>query len=63
MKDSVCALINLRHTIGLLEKIVNEEAYTIDQMTNIRKILLNTVRDHVDPCIGHMPDKRHYYIL
>ena len=55
------AIRRLEEAKTRLEAIKHGETYTIKEMREIRKLLLDTVRNNIDPyALGHAPDQRHY---
>lgn len=44
-----------------LRTILDKRTWTINEMKEIRKLLLDVVKYNIDDyACGHMPDKRHY---
>ncbi len=44
-----------------MEQIISNKKFNVNQLIEIRKTLLSTIRNNIDLfAFGHMPDKRHY---
>lgn len=54
------ALENIQEAEQQCKKLVEKGSYTGHEMQKLRTLLLRTVRNDLDPYLGHMPDKRYY---
>jgi hypothetical protein len=43
-----------------LSVLIARGAYTINEVKEVRALLLLVVRNQLDPLTGHLPEKRHY---
>lgn len=43
-----------------LAALLARKAYTINEVKEIRALLLLVVRNQLDPLLGHAPERRHY---
>lgn len=58
--DIGVAELNLRSAADSLSEILEAKKYTTGQIREIRKLILQTVRNRIDPLLGQMRDERRY---
>jgi hypothetical protein len=59
--DITDAILDLKEASQRMQEVLNRGTYKINEMEEIRRLLLRTVRNNIDPyALGHAPDKRHY---
>ena len=54
------AIRELENALAKLRGMAERGGYKMVEMRDARRIILEAVRNHIDPYLPHMPDERHY---
>jgi hypothetical protein len=54
------AFRNAEEVVSRLALMIARKSYTIKEVQDIRRLLLQSVRHHLDPLLPHMPEERRY---